>query len=94
LGEEESRDYSKSAVLGRFRSARKAREKEIVWLAWLLDIIALMLLIALGWTLPAVLVFVGARFASRVPTLIGWGFLAALIAFIGAPILFELFTSP
>ncbi|WP_203293485.1 hypothetical protein [Maricaulis parjimensis] len=94
MSEGETRDYSKAAVLDRFRSARKKREKEILWLAWLLDAAALMVLIALGWTLPAILVFVGARFASRVPTPIGWGFMAALFAFIAVPMLFVLFTSP
>ncbi len=94
MGEGETRDYSKAAILDRFRSARKTREKEIVWLAWLLDAAALMLLIALGWTIASVLVFVGARFASKVPTPIGWGYMAALFAFIAVPMLFVLFTSP
>ncbi len=94
MGEGETRDYSKAAILDRFRSARKTREKEIIWLAWLLDAAALMLLIALGWMIASVLVFVGARFASKVPTPIGWGYMAALFAFIAVPMLFVLFTSP
>ena len=92
--EGESRDYSKAAILDRFRSARKTREREIGWLAWLLDAAALMVLIALGWTLASILVFMGARFAAKVPTPIGWGYLAALFAFIAVPMLFVLFTSP
>ena len=90
-GSDEGKAYTKDAVLGRLRAARKQREGEIVWLAFLLDAAALMVLIAIGWTLVSVLVFVAARFAARVPTLIGWGYLAALAAFILVPMLFLLF---
>lgn len=89
MSEGEPRTYSKEAVLNRFRAARKTRERELLWLAYALDVAALFVLIALGWTLVSVLVFVAARFASRVPTPIGWGFLAALAGFILAPMLFQ-----
>jgi len=56
--------------------------------------LAVFTLIALGWTLIATLVFVAARFAMRVPTPIGWGFLAALAGFVLAPMLFQFFIMP
>jgi len=66
----------------------------VAWLAWVLDTLAVFTLIALGWTLIATLVFVAARFAMRVPTPIGWGFLAALAGFVLAPMLFQFFIMP
>lgn len=94
MSESEPRDYSKSAILDRLRQARKARDGEIVWLGWALDTVAIFVLIAFGWTLGSILVFVGARFAVRVPTLIGWGYLAALLGFIVVPMLFLFFNTP
>ncbi|MAC89291.1 hypothetical protein [Maricaulis sp.] len=86
--------FSKGAVLERLRAARKKREGEVTWLAWVLDALAVFILIAQGWTLIAIFVFVAARFAARVPTLIGWGFLAALAGFVVVPMLFLFFTTP
>ena len=94
MNQSEPRDYSKGAILDRFRQARKARDGEITWLGWALDTVALFVLIAFGWTLASILVFVGARFAVRVPTPIGWGFLAALVGFIVVPMLFLFFNTP
>ncbi|MAK64316.1 MAG: hypothetical protein CMF75_06165 [Maricaulis sp.] len=94
MNEGETRAHSAQTARDRFLTALKAPGTGRVVLAWMLDAAALMILIALGWTLPAVLVFVGARLASRVPTMIGWGFMAALIAYIAVPALFVLFTSP
>ncbi|WP_297734932.1 hypothetical protein [uncultured Maricaulis sp.] len=94
MSEGEPRAYSRGAILDRLRQARKSREGEIVWLGWGLDAAAIFVLIAFGWTLGSILVFVGARVAVRVPTLIGWGYLAALVGFIVVPMLFLFFNTP
>lgn len=98
------KSYSKQGVLERFRASRKIREGEQLWLAYLLDSLAVLLLLAdrglqsgryyiastglLDYTivmLPvsvlaplAILVFIASRFASQVPTWVGWVFLALL----------------
>ncbi|WP_323763157.1 hypothetical protein [Maricaulis sp.] len=94
MGEGAPKDYSKGAILERLRQARQGRDGEIIWLGWVLDTAAIFVLIAFGWTLGSMLVFVGARFVARVPTLVGWGYLAALVGFIVVPMLFLFFNTP
>lgn len=79
------------AVRARLKAALVNPGGGVIWLAYLLDMLALFVLIASGWILVSVLLFVAARFASRKPTMIGWGFLAALVSFILVPMLFQLF---
>lgn len=82
---------NRDAVYARLKAALISPEDGIVWLAYLLDMLALFILIASGSILLSVILFAAARFASRKPTMIGWGFLAALASFIMVPMLFQLF---
>ncbi len=94
MSEGEPRGVSRSAILDRLRQAREERDGGNAWLGWLLDAAAIFVLIAFGWTLGSILVFVGARFAVRLPTSIGWGYLAALVGFTVVPMLFLFFNTP
>ena len=89
-GERHDRADSREAVLARLRAALHGSDGKPVWLAYLLDVLALFALFATGWVIASVIIFVLARFASRKPTMIGWGFLAALASFLLVPMLFQL----